>query len=1072
MPPARRRGANNKGKDKSQLSLGDLVLAKVKGFPAWPAKISRPEDWKLSPDPKKYFVEFFGTREIGFVAPPDVQTFTNEVKSKLLARCQGKTVKCFAQAVKEICVAFDELQKKKSSGLGDRTDGSDVGPEAPSANGVEDDGGEVDLKVETSKMTYKGESLNEAVSDSGSKLDPCSQRQGGAESQEVKPSVSCRANDNLSLIMSPQKNNRISDGAKPKEVVSPMASPDNSLSLKKEVTVGKNVEDDTFCTKKRGEAQKILTNGHKSKKIGASKKRCGSAVGLNKTSTSALTSLKGDSDGHSVDSSESLERSKDGVKAKTDSGRSMREFSSSPLKADSGINAGKNSKDLLKAKKHFNVADKMLDSGVDPDEQALEKPSGKEKRAQHGHGKPNRGTIDVLHPAKKSKCEDMGDVSAHGAHARRIKSDSPRPNAIDKKALKTPEFKGSTSCVKAETNLASRGQSCNFGSSASADEAALPVTKRRRRAMEAMSDSETLPADDISERKSVSVKNDVSCSSSIKVPGIQQHKKRRAVCLFDDDDDNERKTPVHGGSARNIRASLYVSDATRSSEAQNDCSKDALHVGVSTGFEDGHSKEFSSEVQSESFSPAEGQTDEKMPEKEIATHLSCSPRKLYSEQLSSRESKEQLSLKEAKSMLISPRKSPHSGPVTRPVAEQQKVAKAMIKVSGTVTQKKVHAGSAKGLGVVSNGMNSSQNQGTTQRNRPSSGERSKAPPKSISRIGESTVLIDTSVEYNSLPSERMEASREDKSSSLADSKTPESSMKHLIAAAQAKRRQAHTQNFSLGIFSSFVSAPDVPGRSPSPPTVQYLLTGTSNVLQADLQGLHYRTNVASPLNHGHQSPLRNQLDVEEIEERRVSSGHRTAGGSLSGGTEAAVARDAFEGMIETLSRTKESIGRATRLAIDCAKYGIANEVVELLIRKLETEASFHRKVDLFFLVDSITQCSHSQKGIAGASYIPAVQAALPRLLGSAAPPGAVARENRRQCLKVLRLWLERKILPESILRPYMDDIGVSNDDTSVGLSLRRPSRAERAVDDPLREMEGMLVDEYGRCVIYLIFIIL
>ena len=38
------------------------------------------------------------------------------------------------------------------------------------------------------------------------------------------------------------------------------------------------------------------------------------------------------------------------------------------------------------------------------------------------------------------------------------------------------------------------------------------------------------------------------------------------------------------------------------------------------------------------------------------------------------------------------------------------------------------------------------------------------------------------------------------------------------------------------------------------------------------------------------------------------------------------------------------------------------QVVELLIRKLENEASFHRKVDLFFLVDSITQCSHNQKG--------------------------------------------------------------------------------------------------------------
>lgn len=38
------------------------------------------------------------------------------------------------------------------------------------------------------------------------------------------------------------------------------------------------------------------------------------------------------------------------------------------------------------------------------------------------------------------------------------------------------------------------------------------------------------------------------------------------------------------------------------------------------------------------------------------------------------------------------------------------------------------------------------------------------------------------------------------------------------------------------------------------------------------------------------------------------------------------------------------------------------QVVELLIRKLESEPSFHRKVDLFFLVDSITQCSHSHKG--------------------------------------------------------------------------------------------------------------
>ena len=180
----------------------------------------------------------------------------------------------------------------------------------------------------------------------------------------------------------------------------------------------------------------------------------------------------------------------------------------------------------------------------------------------------------------------------------------------------------------------------------------------------------------------------------------------------------------------------------------------------------------------------------------------------------------------------------------------------------------------------------------------------------------------------------MEAGRDDKMSSLIDLKISDAatSMKHLIAAAQAKRRQAHSQNISHDIVGSFLgSSTDVIGRSLSPASaVQPFLSGSSNILQPDVQGYYPYTSMASPSN-GRQFSSNNQPDAEEFEERRVSSGHRPAGGSLSGGTEAAVVRDAFEGMIETLSRTKESIGRATRLAIDCAKYGIANEVGNIVL---------------------------------------------------------------------------------------------------------------------------------------------
>ncbi|GFZ19453.1 Tudor/PWWP/MBT domain-containing protein [Actinidia rufa] len=186
-------------------------------------------------------------------------------------------------------------------------------------------------------------------------------------------------------------------------------------------------------------------------------------------------------------------------------------------------------------------------------------------------------------------------------------------------------------------------------------------------------------------------------------------------------------------------------------------------------------------------------------------------------------------------------------------------------------------------------------------------------------------------------------------------------------------------------------------------------------------------------------------------------------GRWSNREEATAALASFQAVLGTLTRTKESIGRATRIAIDCAKFGISAKVVELLVRVLESETRLHRRVDLFFLVDSITQCSRGLKDV-GDIYPYAIQAMLPRLLSAAAPPGSNAQENRRQCLKaseVLRLWLERRILPDSIVRHHIRDLESFSGSSSSGAFSRRPMRTERAFDDPIRQMEGMLVDEYG-----------
>ncbi|KAK9106329.1 hypothetical protein Syun_022340 [Stephania yunnanensis] len=584
----------------------------------------------------------------------------------------------------------------------------------------------------------------------------------------------------------------------------------------------------------------------------------------------------------------------------------------------------------------------------------------------------------------------------------------------------------------------------------------LPVTKRPRRTQETISGSVARADENINGFQS----SDKSSSDYDSSPVTKVRARRRTKLRFDEDDEeDECEPPVRGestGASKDMASKvpdLIDNSGTDNVSPSNVQPNTQDHTTDTLVLKEHCSKDAVSppKVSNESLSPSVKHTDDKTPKRVVGTHNSPALSKSEFQKPSSKEDK----------TLDSPKNS--LGSLGASKAAEHKSAKPQSKLSGAGTSRKAQAESLKGSSLTSESLKRPSSQVMTHKNKPiASSEKMRGTPKTILRINDAA---DQSMEITSLSGDRFDIFSDDKiGSSSVDIKSADSvtSMKNLIAAAQAKRKQAQSQSFFDNLIPFAISNASVQDRALSPATAPLPFPpGSSSSMHHDAKAPHNHTSATSPSASAQPHSSQQQLDREDLEEGRVGSVHRAPGGSLSGGTEAAVARDAFEGMIETLSRTKESIGRATRLAIDCAKYGIASEVIELLIRKLEGEASFHRRVDLFFLVDSITQCSHSQKGIAGASYIPTVQAALPRLLGAAAPAGTSARENRRQCLKVLRLWLERKILPESVLRRYMDDIGGSNDDLAAGFFLRRPSRAERAIDDPIREMEGMFVDEYG-----------
>lgn len=173
---------------------------------------------------------------------------------------------------------------------------------------------------------------------------------------------------------------------------------------------------------------------------------------------------------------------------------------------------------------------------------------------------------------------------------------------------------------------------------------------------------------------------------------------------------------------------------------------------------------------------------------------------------------------------------------------------------------------------------------------------------------------------------RVEAAKESKQKlhQQADADTSSMSLKYLIAAAQAKRQARHVP--ASGELGGSLSEKVTGALVSSPSPTQGLGSSrlTSPVPSANLA--HSQDVPKSYADFTFPPGTRADNSRWKSNSKDKTSAQAREGGYSTESTEGAVARDTFTGMLETLSRTKESIGRASHHALECAKYGIAEQV--------------------------------------------------------------------------------------------------------------------------------------------------
>ncbi|KAG6703674.1 hypothetical protein I3842_07G097000 [Carya illinoinensis] len=1059
MPPSRRKGVSKAAAAaaaRRQWKVGDLVLAKVKGFPAWPAKVGEPERLGFTADWKKVVVHFFGTKpeQIGFCNPADVEAFTEEKKQSLLVKRQGRSSD-FLRAIQEIIDSYEKL--KEQDQLNNFNSNDDLRPAKGgdsvdlSARHVGDDQKEaseatLNSELKTSYSTIdKNETslLVDGTLDATPNFDMPDKEALGEESADTAvvtetPSLTTYYSKKRSSLSQPRSSvtqtkaqrsrssSRLESrrsqsitmpcngGGKNAGDIIANVIPDGSLRRNKRIRKSSDVSESDDV-----DSAAFVSNGSIEGNSSEIATVDSDAFSLNEGSTiesgcklehsdMVVECLDGD-----VELSKALDLQIKAVfikkKRKANRKRVTNNTAGPPATLDEDMGLEVSAQNAsLNSQNYEKMNERCLKEDGDEHLPLV-------KRARVRMGKSS--SVEELSYCSQTEGRTMKELTVNQSSQIGIAVKGDNNHLAD----------GDSSLVNGTLDaVSSPSERCNqlsanrtlpwkvqneqsFGCSVDG-EAALPPSKRLHRALEAMS------ANAADEGRVCNEASPTTLDSGFYIPHMAgENKVGNGLDLQCMDSHGSISTQVGGSGFATSPNPIILEENIKSSMDMDFCNQpfDIYKTQKDKSSEDVF-PEAGDHVDLGSFGTLA-----------VRTTVPTRSPGYVSPNIGERQ---------ANSGFNETSSVPLSSPKNEGDAENTQSSNCKTE-------------------IFDKGVGPSENTGMSAGPVSCFKETLKASPRKCS----------IALHYRAEG-----AGREDDKclERLLDEKQKVNSMCEVVK--DVKHYHSKERPSSSSFSDDHLGVKDILGIRSSPSITDagdslaraYPLR-TSNHNMSTSYGSTFVQNNGSRTPDLHLHRKKTLCASLVVEEEKIESVATQRPKSVGNHGEAHVALSSFEAMLGTLTRTKESIGRATRIAIDCAKFGVAAKVVEILARNLETESSLHRRVDLFFLVDSITQCSRGLKGDVGGIYPSAIQAVLPRLLAAAAPPGNTAHENRKQCLRVLRLWLERKILPESIVRHHMRELDSLSDSSSAGPYSRRSSRTERALDDPVREMEGMLVDEYG-----------